>query len=323
MPHALSSMPAARPVHLPVRLRWALGGVLVLAFAVVAGFAYLTRPAPGRFLAQQSPLVVAEAAPERAEAEGFISQAVRARAESGLAVDFRVLRPAVAPGERLPVVVLLGGHRTGRDAVDLLGTPGPVVVAALDYPYQGPERPRGLVQSLATIPAARTGLRDTPAAVLLAIDWLLGQPWADPEQLELVGVSLGVPFAMVAGALDDRVRRVWLIHGGGDHRRWIKHNLRSRIESDLLRDLTAGLVHRLAHGPSLDEAHWMPRIAPRPVVIVGAREDQRLPGELVEGLFAAAHPPKELHWLEGGHVDRRPEAVRPLLELVRAGILRD
>ena len=93
------------------------------------------------------------------------------------------------------------------------------------------------------------------------------------------------------------------------------------IASDLLRDLAAGAVYRLAHGPSLDETHWMPRIAPRPVIIVGARQDQRLPADLVERLHYAAVEPRELHWFDGGHVDRRPEAVRPLLELVRSRIL--
>lgn len=293
----------------------------MLGAAAAGWWAWATRVHPERFAARQSALVGAEAGAERTEAEGFVSQAVRGRAENGLAVDFRVLRPAVPPGTRLPVVVLLGGHRTGRDAVDLLGTPGPLVVAALDYPYHGPERPRGLWQSLETIPAARAGLGDTPAAVRLAVDWLVAQPWVDPERVELVGVSLGVPFAMVAGALDPRVRRVWLIHGGGDHRRWIEHNLRSRIASELLRDLAAGAVYRLAHGPSLDETHWMPRIAPRPVIIVGARQDQRLPADLVERLHDAAVEPRELHWFDGGHVDRRPEAVRPLLELVRSRIL--
>jgi len=312
--------PQARRFH---RLRWALGGAALLVAVPAGWFLWATRAAPERLAARQSALVAAEPGPERAEAEGFLSQAVRVRAANGLAVDLRVLRPAVPPGSRLPVVVLLGGHRTGRDAVDLLGAPGPLVVAALDYPYDGPERPRGLRQSLETIPAARVGLRDTPAAVVLAIDWLVAQPWVDPERVELIGVSLGVPFAMVAGALDPRVQRVWLIHGGGNHRRWIDHNLRSRLGSDLLRGLAAGAVYRLAHGPSLDEAYWMPRIAPRPVVVVGARQDQRLPVELVEQLHAAAGEPRELLWFDGGHVDRRPEAVRPLLELVRSRILRE
>jgi len=254
------------------------------------------------------------------ETGGFVSQSVRVSATNGLEVNLRVLRPAEA-AHRLPLVVVLGGHRTGRDAVDLIGAPGPMVVAALDYPYDGPERPRGLRQSLAVIPAARQGLLDTPPAVLLALDWLLAQPWVDPDRVELMGVSLGVPFAAVAGAMEPRVRRVWLIHGGADNRRWIEHNLRRRIVSDTGRRLTAWLVYLLARGPAFESADWVARCAPRPVVIVGARDDARLPEEFVEQLYAAAGEPKELIWTEGGHVDRRPENVRRLLEIVRARVL--
>jgi dienelactone hydrolase len=302
------------------RFRWwhGVAGMALASLLLVAGWlAWQTRPKYERFEARRAMLTTAVPEPEQPEPGGYLSQAVRVEGGNGLAVNLRVLRPAGATG-RLPLMVLLGGHRTGRDAVKLLGAPGPVVVAALDYPYDGPERPRGLRQSLATIPAARRALLDTPPAVWLALDWLTAQPWVDPARVELIGVSLGVPFAAVAGALDPRFRRVWLIHGGAGNREWIEHNLRAKVESDSLRSLAAGLAWRVAHGPTLDAEHWTPRIAPRPVVIIGAREDRRLPVALVERLYAAAGEPKELIWMEGGHVDRRPEAVQLLLDTVRS-----
>lgn len=295
-----------------------MAGLFLLVILTASGWlAWQTRPKHGYFTERRTSLAAFEAQAGRVEAGGFVSQAVRVRGDNGLAVDLRVLRPG---GEvrRRPLVVLLGGHRTGRDAVDLLGAPGPFVVAALDYPYDGPERPRGWRQSLATIPAARRALLDTPPAVLLALDWLVAQPWVDPARVELVGVSLGVPFAAVAGALDPRFGRVWLIHGGAGNREWLEHNLATKVASDRLRSVAGGLAWLLAHGPTLEPAYWAPRIAPRPVIIIGAREDRRLPPPLVERLHAAAGAPKELIWLEGGHVDRRPEAVQRLLDTVRA-----
>jgi dienelactone hydrolase len=295
-----------------------MAGLFLLVILTASGWlAWQTRPKHGYFTERRTSLAAFEAQAGRVESGGFVSQAVRVRGDNGLAVDLRVLRPG---GEvrRRPLVVLLGGHRTGRDAVDLLGAPGPFVVAALDYPYDGPERPRGWRQSLATIPAARRALLDTPPAVLLALDWLVAQPWVDPARVELVGVSLGVPFAAVAGALDPRFGRVWLIHGGAGNREWLEHNLATKVESDRLRSVAGGLAWLLAHGPTLEPAYWAPRIAPRPVIIIGAREDRRLPPPLVERLHAAAGVPKELIWLEGGHVDRRPEAVQRLLDTVRA-----
>lgn len=171
---------------------------------------------------------------------------------------------------------------------------------------------------MAAIWHGRTAFRETPAAVWLALDWLLAQPEVDPSRVELIGVSLGVPFATLAGALDPRFRRVWLIHGGAGNREWIEHNLKSRVASERWRKLAGGLLHWLAQGAALEPSHWVPFISPRPVVIIGAREDRRLPVHLVERLHAAADEPKELIWTDGGHVDRRPEAVRALLDTVRS-----
>lgn len=297
--------------------RWLAGGLLLLVLVAAGWLALQLRTKEAYFAARRTTVATAEVAPTRVEAGGFLSQAVRVVGANGLAVELRVLRPPV-DGARHPLVVLLGGHRTGRNAVDLLGAPGPLVVAALDYPYDGPERPRGWRQSLAAIPAARRALLDTPPAVWLALDWLLAQPWVDPGRAELVGVSLGVPFAAVAGAGEPRFGRVWLIHGGADNRAWLEHNLGSKVKSDRLRHLAGGLGYLLAHGPTLEPERWVPRIAPRPVIIIGAREDRRLPARLVEQLHAAAGAPKELIWTDGGHIDRRPEAVRQLLDVVRA-----
>jgi hypothetical protein len=249
-----------------------------------------------------------------------VSQAVRVSADNGLTVDFRVLRPAGA-ARPLPLVILLGGHETGCDAVAVAGDPGNMVVAALDYPYHGPRRLKGLWPSLRAVPAIQRGLLDTPPAVSLVLDWLLRQPWVDAGRVELMGVSLGVPFAAVAGANDARFRRVWLVHGGVDNRAWIANRLESRIASPPLRRAAASLLHLMAHGASFKTEAWVPRIAPRAVVVVGAAADEQMPRASVERLFAAAREPKELLWSEGGHVHPgRADIVRQLLAMARQRI---
>lgn len=301
--------------------RWRRWLLAALAAGLAAPACWLlTHLAPrhAHFLERRGGIVTAvvDSRPEG----NFISDAVRLTATSGLKVDLRVLRPA-APGQRLPLVLLLGGHRTGRDAVDVLGDPGGIAVAALDYPYHGPERPRGLAQSLRSVPAIQQGILDTPPAVSVALDWLAAQPWVDPARVELMGVSLGVPFAAVAGALDGRFRRVWLIHGGVGNREWIASRLGEKVDNAALRGVAAGLVHLLAHGASFRTEEWVGRIAPRPVVVIGASEDEQLSRASVEGLHAAAGAPKELLWTAGGHVrPKRVDIVRQLLGMVRSRI---
>ena len=288
---------------------------------VVAGL-LLLRPTitSEEFLQRRGEIVeVTQEAPRR-EVGGFISQGVRLKSDAGLAVYLRVLRPAEIT-EPLPLVVVLGGHRTGRDAVGLLGAPGPLVVAALDYPYHGPERPRGWRESTAAIRQGRRALPDTPPAVLLALEWLLTQPWVNADQAELMGVSLGVPFAAVAGALDQRFQRVWLVHGAGDNRGWIAHNLADRVRPAWASRALAGLLHCVARGHWFEAEDWVREIAPRPMVIIGATEDERLPAGAIPRLVAAAGESAELLWTEGGHMDRRPEQVELVMALARERIL--
>jgi dienelactone hydrolase len=311
------------PHPLPRRgRRWRLAAVLG-AIALAAAGAWLAGhaiPQSATFAARRGPVVGVTAGEEVTTPEGYVSQTVRLTASTGLFVDLRVLRPA-GPETARPLVVLLAGHRTGRDAIDVVGNPGGIVVAALDYPYHGPERPRGVVQSLQAIPAIQDGLLDTPPAVSVALDWLLTQPWVDSTKVELMGVSLGVPFAAVAGALDERFRRVWLIHGGIDNRAWLANRLESRIGNPILRHSAASLLHLLAYGETFRLVRWVPRIAPRTVMVVGADADEQMPRSSVEKLHAAARPPKELLWSEGGHVDtHRMEIIRQIMNLVRSRI---
>jgi len=296
---------------------------LLVSFGVVLLVGWVAvqyRSQDGYFAERRGNSHSAGTGPWQAESGGFISQTVTVQADTGLEVNLRVLRPAGLEGP-LPLVVVLGGHRTGRDAVDLIGAPGPMVVAALDYPYDGPERPRGIRQSLAMVPAARRGLRDTPPAVRLALDWLAIQPWVDPARVELMGVSLGVPLATTVTAADERISRLWLVHGSGDNRRWIAHNIGSRVKLAPLREGGAWLLYLLARGPAFDAGTLVGLVAPRPVVIIGARDDERLPEPMVEALYAAAGEPKALLWTEGGHVDRRPENVQQVLDIARLHIL--
>lgn len=297
----------------PLLLGIALVGLL--AMSAVAWWA-VTGAGHANFAERRGHLVGVHAEPVVVEDGGFVSQAVRLRADTGLEVSLRVLRPE---GDGVhPVLVLLGGHRTGRDAVKLIGSPGGVAVIALDYPYAGPERPRGWRQVWRAFRLARPALADTPPALLLAAEWAARQTWAEAGRMELVGVSLGVPFAAVAGALEPRFSRVWLIQGGATLEDWLDHNLERRIASPGWRRFAARVLHSLARGDRYEPEPWVAQVAPRSVVVIGARQDRRLPAPLLRRLHAAAREPCELIWVEGDHVDRQPEAVRELVALVLA-----
>lgn len=257
----------------------------------------------------------------RMEVEGTLSyQDVTLSSTSGLTTELRVLRPTKSELSALPLVLMIGGQRTGRHAVDLVADPGDVVYAAIDYPYYGPKRTSGIWQTASAIPHVQRGALNTPPALTLALDWLVDQPWIDPARIELIGVSFGVPFAAVTGAIDQRVSRVWLVHGAADNLTWTDFALRKRIESDSGRRAVAKLALLLSYGASFETREWMAKIAPRPVIVISSRNDERVP-KGVALADAASNLATEIIWTEGRHVQpNRKDVLSELLGIVSARI---
>jgi fermentation-respiration switch protein FrsA (DUF1100 family) len=294
------------------RRRLLIACAFALAVAIFGIRAWLLRDPTPYFLARRSRLVGAEV--ESVAREGpYVVERVRLRAASGLSVELAVKRPAERAPSRRPLVLILGGMETGRDAVELIEDTRGAVVAALSYPYRDVRSLHG-ARVVAEIPAVRRAILDTPPAILLALDHLLAQPYVDPRAAELAGVSLGAPFAVVAGALDPRCRRVWSIHGAGDLRGLLAAGLARSIRFAPLCDAVAALAYALGAGPSIAPERWVGRISPRPFVMVNGSADERLPREAILALYARARQPKEIVWLAGPHVE--PERRRVVQQLV-------
>ena len=291
-----------------------LPGALLLAASLLWLRWDAGRPLDDYFVERRGSLVGDEVI-DTSPGNGQSSALVRVTSTSGLEVRIRIIRDA-GQDAPLPVMIVLGGHRTGSDAVDLFGKVNGRAVVAMDYPYDGPEKVRGLGQTLSALPLARRAMIDTPPAVALVVDWLLGQPWADPSSIGIIGASLGVPFAALAAANDERISAALLVHGAADNLRWIETQIARRNDAGLLLRPAATLVWWLAHGPTFDTAANVARIAPRPVLVIGARQDERTESWQTEALFSAAGEPKRLRWTDGQHIEPdRGDIVQALLAI--------
>jgi hypothetical protein len=175
------------------------------------------------------------------------------------------------------------------------------IVAALSYPYHVKPWPQGtaILLGLHKIHAA---LLDTPAAIMLALDYLNRRGDLRIESVDLVGVSLGVPFVCVAAALDDRFSRVWSIHGAGEPFKLLEHNMKVRFDWAPMRKVMVAIAHTVASGRALAPERWVARISPRPFLMINAIDDARIPRSAALTLYQSAREPKELHWMEGDHV---------------------
>ena len=253
---------------------------------------------------------------------GTVQKTVRLRASSGLEVTLRLARPATSPGETLPVIIVMGGEGTGKDAVDLVGAPDGIAYVALDYPYEGNQELDAFWESMTAIPDVQQAFLDSPPAMSLALDWVAQQSWYDEERVELVGASLGVPFTAVAGAIDDRFTRVWLLHGGAINVPWVMHVGRRYVENEFLRGLLTRLALLLVYGNSFEAIDWIHDIAPRPLIIVAARDDDFVPPEAQAPFIEAAESEHiEIVWTEGQHIrPTRREELQQLLDVVLSRI---
>jgi dienelactone hydrolase len=276
-------------------------GVLLLVGGA-AGALWLLRDPEPRFRERRSELIAVDSsalgADETAEFRDYTLLA-----QSDLRVEIRVRRPvreAAAVGAatvRRPLYIILGGQRRGKEAGALIGDTRGLIFASLEYPFHGDEDAKGFAM-VRQAPQVRQALFDTPPAVMLALDYLLSRDDVDTTRVELVGASFGAPFAVIAAALDPRVTRLWLAHGGGDPYR---------------------LINRGLEGPRLAPEKWIGRVAPRPVVMLNAQDDERIPRASVDALWEAAREPKQLHWLPGQHMQgNRPETLEQLIEKMLA-----
>lgn len=298
-----------------MRRRRLLGGVALAALAVFGAAAlYLLRDPLPHFLARRSSLAaVAERAPSLDR--GYEIRQVRLTATSGLTVELTLRRAVSDSAGKLPLVVILGGHHTGRDAVRLLGDTRGTLVAAVSYPFAGDPRPDAAT-FLRQIPTIRAAFLDTPPALMLALDYLLRRPEVDTARVEAVGVSLGAPFVSIAGALDTRFTRVWVLHGSGGSFAPLERNMRRTIRFAPVRVLAAAIANVIIAGPQLAPERWVPSIAPRPFVMVSAEGDERLPRASVDKLYRSAREPKTMIWMPGRHIHADTATIRQLAEIL-------
>jgi fermentation-respiration switch protein FrsA (DUF1100 family) len=223
-----------------------------------------------------------------------------------------VLRLPAAPAapRSLLGVLLLGGIGTGRRAATLVAPEFRGLILSCDYPFRDPSDFSG-AQFALLLPAIRRDVLGTPDALRIAASYLLSRPEVDSARLAGVGASLGVPVVSAWASRDRRVAAVALVMGGADLRALFDANLGGRIRSAAVRSCVAALFAVLL-GP-LEPARTVGGIAPRPVLIVGAPSDERIPRRSTELLYAAARDPKELRWLGSRHM--LPRDI-PLLQAV-------
>ena len=228
------------------------------------------------------------------------------RNRSGRNVRFNayICRPAEQEGV-VPAFVMLGGIRTGRDAILLISQRPEIaemgVFITLDYPWDGPKKFRGL-EMVPYIPGIRQALFDGVEAVRLAIDYLESQEGVDGNRIILLGGSVGAFYVVDAGAIDHRPAAIVAFMGGGDLGLLFDHNLRHNgyTSSRLISSTTGNFISLLLR--PLEPVRLAGKMTPTPYIQISATKDERIPEESAQALFDASNEPHKLIWLPAIHV---------------------
>lgn len=240
------------------------------------------------------------------------------RGESG--AELRCLLRQPAREGRMPAVFIAGGMRTGRDAARIVGDAFDGIAFACDWPWRNPGdySVPGLILRL---PSIRSDIVSSPAFHRLAANWLRGRAEVDSTRFAAVGVSLGVPTVAAWAARDRGVTAVALLYGGARLDVLLDHTQRRNIGSDAIRKPLARLVARALM--PLEPERTAPALAPRPVLVVIAVDDRRVPREAGEALATAAGPEATVRRVPGEHVSRdATELLRMLTDTTAAWLAR-
>jgi dienelactone hydrolase len=211
--------------------------------------------------------------------------------ENGEVARAYLRRPAaLAPDYR--ILVVYAGLHTGASILELLPERPDRVLLAIQYPYRSPE---SLLDKARWVADARRAAARTVAGGMLGLTFLERQG-LDLRRSVVVGSSLGTIFAALHGALDPRVPEVVLVHGGGDFSALVRAHVQPGWRVPIALALAAGPFY------GFDPVHYVGRIAPRELVVIAARDDERFPLGSTLALFERAGEPKRLLWTESHHV---------------------
>lgn len=237
---------------------------------------------------------------ERATSGDQVARLVELVNDRGEAVASAWVRRPARLGAAYRALLVYAGRKTGRRILDLVPSRDDLVLVAVQYPYESPRTPGAWLRAPHEL--RRAAFRSV-AGGILAVSFLERDEGLDPARLVVVGSSLGSAFAVIHAALDPRVPRLVVVHGGGD----LPLILRS-LEAARGRPWRGRLYGAAATVlvASFEPLRYVADVAPRETIVIGARSDRTFPAASTVALFERAREPKRLHWMSGTHVRARP-----------------
>lgn len=212
-----------------------------------------------------------------------------------------------------PCVIIMhgyGGDKNGLQVLAPIFALRGIATFAIDAEYHGERKQNGSDILSPYLYRNRDAFIQTVIDLRRAIDFLQGRQEIDGKRIGYIGLSMGGILGGILAGVDERVQAPILVVAGGD---W-KHLFRTSQHPTLvqLREKNPELFKDERRLNDLlapiDPVSFAARIAPRPLLMINGKNDPIVPKECTERLFGAAREPKEIVWLDGGHMPQ-PDAV--------------
>lgn len=210
-----------------------------------------------------------------------------------------------------PGVLLFGGIERGKEVVNYPGLEeffNRGLLISMDYPINPKEH-----FTATDIPLIRRSAFDAIASITLMVDYLEGRTDVDKNKIVLIGASFGSPFAIVAAGVDERVKAVASLYGGGRLGLIFSHLIeREKPFRDSFWGPAAAYV--LGHTGALllsplEPTRYVSLISPRPLLMVNGEEDELIPRPAIDALYAKAGEPRMMIWLKSSHIHPTKEQL--------------
>lgn len=212
-----------------------------------------------------------------------------------------------------PCVIIMHGYGGDKNGLQMLApafAARGIATLAIDAEYHGDRKQPGSDILSPYIYRNRDAFIQTVIDLRRAMDFLQSRQEIDGKRIGYIGLSMGGILGGILAGVDERVQAPILIVAGGD---WGYLFANSQHPTSVqLREKNPELFKNPQRinevfGP-MDPVNWVARISPRPLLMINGKDDQIVPKECTERLFAAAKEPKEILWLDGGHMPQ-PDAV--------------
>lgn len=237
----------------------------------------------------------------------------------GETIRITVNLPAPAPARPLPVLILLGGLRTGQNNVKYVSKPGDNVIIGYEYPIA--KKIRFGPAIIWEAPALRSAVLQVPGQVAAVIRWTRAQPWADPARVSVLGISLGALYLPAVHRLardhDLPLGPAIMAYGGADIAALLSNRL--DIGPRWLRDLLAASAAVLLR--PVEPALHLPGLRGEFLLIIGA-DDSLIPEASARLMQELTPQPKTVIRLEGGHIrGGKTELAKTIVAISRGWLL--